>query len=297
VIVLDVGPHMSNYLPYMKRSLFLLAESKVLGQHEDSLHGLFDKLVMVGHVDTVSDDSCILGWQLPQAELSLPGKVLLRWLFISLLLELQVLNHAAHELAFILFGTTGEYEVVIHQTHSPALQPVATDQSHRAACPKLGWAFMLQVSRQHFSPHTLLCHLCLFSNLKMILCWSLAAGPGRSAKVSSVQRLALLKASLQPHHLIKWCSCPVLLLSETNNEVHTEIAEQGDPDQYKHISVLQHLACGDLQLLSKINSLKCKWQLSVICPEHNLLRWCALQVKSAAASHVICCIVALQDGL
>lgn len=85
MIVLDVGPHMSNYLPYMKRSLFLLAESKVLGQHEDSLHGLFDmspkitdvhfKLVMAGHVDTVSDDSCILGWQLPQAEWSPPGKV------------------------------------------------------------------------------------------------------------------------------------------------------------------------------------------------------------------------------
>jgi hypothetical protein len=275
---------MSNYLAYMKRSLFLLAESKVLGQHEDSLHGLFDKLVMVGHVDTVSDDSCILGWQLPQAELSPPGKVLLRWLFISMLLELQVLNHAAHELAFILFGTTGEYEVVILQTHSPAQQPVATDQSHRAACPRLGWAFMLQISRQLFLTSQSSMPPVLVQPLENDTLLEHCTRSWKVCKGVITAAAGAVESLLQPHHLTKWCSCPVLLLSETNNEVHTEIAEQGDPDQYKHISVLQHLACGDLQLLSKINSLKCKRQLSVICPEHNLLqqcmRWCALQVRA-----------------
>jgi hypothetical protein len=29
VIVLDVGPHMANYLPALRKSVFLLAESKV----------------------------------------------------------------------------------------------------------------------------------------------------------------------------------------------------------------------------------------------------------------------------
>lgn len=29
VVVLDVGPHMTNYLPALKRSVFLLAETKV----------------------------------------------------------------------------------------------------------------------------------------------------------------------------------------------------------------------------------------------------------------------------
>jgi hypothetical protein len=29
VVVLDVGPHMANYLPALRKSVFLLAESKV----------------------------------------------------------------------------------------------------------------------------------------------------------------------------------------------------------------------------------------------------------------------------
>jgi hypothetical protein len=33
VIVLDVGPHMANYLPALRKSVFLLAESKVLFVH------------------------------------------------------------------------------------------------------------------------------------------------------------------------------------------------------------------------------------------------------------------------
>jgi hypothetical protein len=31
VVVLDVGPHMANYLPALRKSVFLLAESKVHG--------------------------------------------------------------------------------------------------------------------------------------------------------------------------------------------------------------------------------------------------------------------------
>jgi hypothetical protein len=67
----------------------------------------------------------------------------------------------------------------------------------------------------------------------------------------------------------------------TSNEVYDEMGPQ-DGEQYRHVSVVQPLACPDLKCLKTINSISSEWLVGDACYEANCKQR-AMGITAAAA--------------
>lgn len=99
-------------------------------------------------------------------------------------------------------------------------------------------------------------HISVMSRNKELLIVVLDVGPHMHASLEQASKalFTLVEGKLlfKPAHEVA-----IILYgtSDTNNDLHREQADQGDPDQYTHIVVAKPLQCPDLSYLLTINAL------------------------------------------